>query len=242
MKRSYSFYDASTSSAVAKRRKTGKSGKSAKYRSSWRPGSFAGRATIPRGFASPFPMQRIAKLRYCMTTTLDATSATRVLQQFRANSLFDPDFTSGGHQPYGFDTLDSIYNHYEVLSSVLTVTAVPSSLNSVNAYMTVGVLVSDDSTVTTSVDTIREQANGKFVLLGGDGSPVTVVQKYNRNVMFPRSSDYSTGSIMSTNPSDEAYFTVYAAPIAGIEPGAVYLMCTIDFVARFWELKDLGQS
>lgn len=240
MKRTYSFYDAKTSSAVAKRAR--KAGKYTKPRSAFRPGSFAGRSTIPRGFASPFPMQCVRKLRYCMSGTMDPTLSTRTLYQFRANSLYDPDFTGTGHQPYGFDTLDSIYNHYEVLSSVLTVTAIPSSINSVNAYMTLGVLVTDDSTVTTSVDTIREQANGKFIVLPGDGTPATVVQKYNRNIMFPRSSDYSTGALTSSNPSDEAYFTVYAAPIAGVEPGAINFIATIDFVARFWELKDLGQS
>lgn len=244
MKRTYSVYG-STQSLSAKRRRLGPAGyfkKSRDNRGAWRRGSFAGRSTIPRGIAGPFPMQRIAKLRYCMTTSLDATSATRVLQQFRANSLYDPDFTGGGHQPYGYDTLESIYNHYEVLSSCITVTGVPSSINSANAYMTLGVLISDDSTVTSSVDTIREQSNGKFVLLGGGGTPATIVQKYNRDVMFPRSSDYSTGALVSTNPTDEAYFTVYAAPIAGVEPGAVYIQVTLDFVARFWELKDLLQS
>jgi len=247
MKRTYSVYEPNYSrkrfkgsSSVVSYSRKGSKGR--RYRGAFRYGSFSGRQTIPRGMAGPFSMQRIAQLRYCMTTSLDATSATRVLQQFRANSLYDPDFTGGGHQPYGYDTLESIYNHYEVLSSCITVTGVPSSINSANAYMTLGVLISDDSTVTSNIDTIREQSNGKFVLLGGDGSPATIVQKYNRNVMFPRSQDYSTGAVVSTNPTDEAYFTVYAAPVAGVEPGAVYIMVTLDFVARFWELKDLLQS
>jgi len=39
-----------------------------------------------------------------------------VEQVFRANSLFDPDVTNAGHQPYGFDTLSSIYTRYKVES------------------------------------------------------------------------------------------------------------------------------
>ncbi len=37
------------------------------------------------------------------------------IQQFRLNSLFDPDLTNAGHQPYGFDQMAALYNRYRVL-------------------------------------------------------------------------------------------------------------------------------
>lgn len=36
---------------------------------------------------------------------------------FRGNSLFDPDYTSTGHQPYYYDQLSAIYSRYRVFSS-----------------------------------------------------------------------------------------------------------------------------
>jgi len=42
---------------------------------------------------------------------------------FRGNSLFDPDYTSTGHQPYYFDELSSMYSRYRVYSSRIKVAA-----------------------------------------------------------------------------------------------------------------------
>jgi len=40
---------------------------------------------------------------------------------FRANSLYDPNYTGGGHQPNGFDQLIAAYNHFTVISSKIRV-------------------------------------------------------------------------------------------------------------------------
>lgn len=35
-------------------------------------------------------------------------------QAYRLNSVYDPDYTGAGHQPYGFDQLSGLYNKYRV--------------------------------------------------------------------------------------------------------------------------------
>lgn len=64
----------------------------------------------------PFPVRMFVTQRYGQLNTLTAGSAGLFgsEQIFRLNSLFDPDLTGTGHQPYGFDTLASIYNRYKV--------------------------------------------------------------------------------------------------------------------------------
>lgn len=42
---------------------------------------------------------------------------------FRGNSLFDPDYTSTGHQPYYYDQLAQMYSRYRVYSSRIKVSA-----------------------------------------------------------------------------------------------------------------------
>lgn len=42
---------------------------------------------------------------------------------FRGNSLFDPDYTSTGHQPYYYDELSALYSRYRVYSSRIRVSA-----------------------------------------------------------------------------------------------------------------------
>lgn len=56
-----------------------------------------------------------AVLRYAQEFSVNPSVAgAAVTQQFRVNSLFDPDFTGVGHQPMGFDQLMALYNRYLV--------------------------------------------------------------------------------------------------------------------------------
>jgi len=41
---------------------------------------------------------------------------------FRANSLFDPDFSETGHQPLGFDEIKDMYEEFHVIGSKIKVT------------------------------------------------------------------------------------------------------------------------
>lgn len=42
---------------------------------------------------------------------------------FLLNSIYDPNFTGVGHQPYGHDTFSALYNRYRVISCSFKVTA-----------------------------------------------------------------------------------------------------------------------
>ncbi len=42
------------------------------------------------------------------------TSYTGSEYVFRLNSLYDPDLTGTGHQPYGFDQFAALYSRYKV--------------------------------------------------------------------------------------------------------------------------------
>ncbi len=56
------------------------------------------------------------RLTYAQTVTL-TTGTLGVMgaaQQFSLNSLFDPDTTGVGHQPYGFDQFKAFYGYYRV--------------------------------------------------------------------------------------------------------------------------------
>jgi len=65
----------------------------------------------------PFPDRRNVKLSYRQIVQLATSNATSLFgtqQAFSLNSLYDPDYTGGGHQPYGFDQLTQIYQRYKV--------------------------------------------------------------------------------------------------------------------------------
>lgn len=66
-------------------------------------------------------------LRYTQVTTFTNLTTVGSAQIFNLNSVFDPDRTGGGHQPYGFDQIAVLYNRYRVLKTHWKVTFGPTT-------------------------------------------------------------------------------------------------------------------
>lgn len=67
-----------------------------------------------------FPPQIRRRLVYEDTITVNP-GLFRASYVFRGNSLFDPDYTSTGHQPRYYDTFTEVYEKYRVLGSSIVV-------------------------------------------------------------------------------------------------------------------------
>lgn len=64
----------------------------------------------------------ICKMPYVDYRVSSISAATlSAYQQFKINSIYDPDLTGTGGQPLGRDTWASIYNYYKVLEAKVTV-------------------------------------------------------------------------------------------------------------------------
>lgn len=186
----------------------------------------------------PFPNQATAIMRYSEVISLNPGIATPAAYLFRANSIFDPNFSGIGHQPYGHDTYSSIYNHYCVTSSVITV----QSTTSANGVF--GVSVTDDTVVQADYDTIRETKGTAVATMLSGGSPPKIYQKYNRRAQFGDLQNVNAQSAnFGANPAELSIFHLWAEGTdSGADPGVFKFMVTITYVVRMWELKDLGQS
>jgi len=68
---------------------------------------------VPFGSA-PVARRTIVKLKYADELTTTIATLVTTTQQWRMNSIFDPDYTNVGHQPYGRDTLALLYTRYRV--------------------------------------------------------------------------------------------------------------------------------
>lgn len=190
-------------------------------------------------YFDPFPTKMQARMRYAESITLDASGGLATSYLFRANSIFDPNFTGTGHQPYGHDTYQSIYNHYKVDRATITVTLNSSAVNT--QY---GVALTDDSSVAVDQDAIKEQKNSRFTCIAGaPSSPQSVTLTYNDKVTFPFSSATDTGALFGTNPTEQAFFQVWQAPnVSAGDPGVIAVQITITYWVSMWELKFLGTS
>lgn len=78
------------------------------------------RVVVPRDKLG-FPTSMVSTLRYVERVEFTPTSTTTAVWSFRANGMFDPYESTGGHQPRGFDEMMDIYQTFTVTSSTCSV-------------------------------------------------------------------------------------------------------------------------
>ncbi len=185
----------------------------------------------------PFPARMRTRLRYSTVVTLDPSTATPSSHLFRANSIFDPDFTSIGHQPYGHDTWQLIYNHYNVLSSKIVV-QVTKGVDGIY-----GIAKTDDSTVQADFDTIREQKGCNCTATASGATAGSVTNYYSQKYFTKDSHSSDKAAQFGANPTEQMYYQVfYEAENNTTDPSARSFLVNIVYDVEMWELKDLGQS
>lgn len=209
------------------------------------------RAIIPRALAD-HPSKKIARLRYVQTISLNPGAGGIAVHQFRANSLYDPDLTGVGHQPFGFDQLALQYDHYVVLGSKIKAQYLPTG-TSAGQPGQMALTLDDNATFGySSMDELCEgnQALGFAKMAGypiGTDRPITLVGKYSAK-KFHGVKDMSDnigrlGAAVGTNPTEDAYFNVCLGSVAAsTDPDAYYIQVTLDYIALFTEPTKLVHS
>lgn len=206
----------------------------------------------------------IIKLRYVQHITIGAGSAAGlpVTYNFRANSLWDPDWHTGGHKPMGMDQMSAKYNHYQVLGSRIKIKNVPMSTNSAAGSNPswVTLKLSDNMTADYAnfEGLLESRPYGKNkkmfasnYLWGnpyGDAGSKTLTAYYDPKKMFGLNktalrSEEKLIALVTDDPAEDALFQIQAWPIGtNATRDPVNLLVEIDFTARFTEPKDLSMS
>lgn len=83
-------------------------------------------------------------------------TATAV-NQFRFNSLFDPEVALGGHQPYGFDQWMAMYSRFTVISATARLTCVPTDGTYYSGNFGMNIVPNGSTPVTDEATTIESQ-------------------------------------------------------------------------------------
>lgn len=212
---------------------------------------------MPRGALSqtfnimPFPTTYKCKLKYVESVVLYTGTAgiMGTEQVFRLNSLYDPNFTGTGHQPYGYDQLNGIYKKYMVSGVHIRVTfSAPSLANTACGAM---IQASQDTVALTgaSPDGICERPNAWCRVLNPTGEQVTTFEQYVQLSALEGLSDQqylaepdNYGSDVSNNPSLIPYLRVAAGSFAASAGQAVVAITELTFDCRFFERITQAQS
>jgi len=189
-----------------------------------------------------FPDRLVSTLRYHTTNTISSVSGSTSQYGFRWNSIFDPDYTSAGHQPLYHDTYGAIYDHYSVVSARAIVTMVSAGA----AISFVNVVTDDDATPSTTGDTLAEQSHGMSTLLGinssGSNEHIFRVSWDCKKVLGidPYTSQtYKTA--FGTNPAEQSFLWLTSIATGG-GTADVVINVLMEFDCLFTELATPIQS
>jgi len=195
-----------------------------------------GRSQVERiRFPQGIPRFMEVTLLYAQYNTFTTAAGAIALQNFRGNSLFDPDKTGTGTQPMYFDQWATLYNRYRVLGSRIEVIAIPTG-GGVGAIADVILYPGDQETADSSIYTMMQRPRAKMINLNvntGVGSrkmsaSMRTAKLYGVPEVQVRTDD-SYASTTAASPSSVWYWNTAVQESGG---GATALTVTIEY--RIW--------
>jgi len=191
-----------------------------------------------------FPVRCKRTLRYSTTFQLTCTSGATATYVFRANDLFDPDYTGTGHQPMGFDQMMLSYNHFCVTHSTIRVTARNKSNTS---PVTVCIRQDASPTAVTVIDRIMEFGGLMALELDTFGTQTNLMElnldmaKVQGVSPSALTSDSTLRGDAGNSPTEVTYWHVQCWDTAALT-SIVNFDVILEQTAWFIEPRDLTES
>lgn len=209
---------------------------------------------VPRPFGTPswagktktgFPKELRIKHRYVDYKTFTSTAGVLGSQSYRCNGMFDPDYTSTGHQPLYFDQLAALYNHFTVTASKITVKFLAGTANSAVPLL-VAMYVNDDTSVTpANLYNQAEQSTARFGMVPVQGNGTLVLtSKWSAKENFGPGviSDPNLQGTSAADPTEQQLWSIQYQSADLAATSTCYAQITIEYDAVWQELKDIGGS
>lgn len=192
------------------------------------------------------PNNLLTKLTYVDSIKLDNTGSPGIAatQQFRLNSLYDPDYTNTGHQPYLYDQLAALYAHYCVYG-----VKVEFSVGTETTTSPVLIAVQPTTAISTPSDAElgAERPNSNLLVVDAGGAAQKFSKYYKiadvfgvtkRNIL----TDDLFQSAITTSPTRIAYLNISAVSQDKAVVCTANFTFKLTFYARFNLRIDQSES
>lgn len=204
-------------------------------------------AKVPKtALTTPFYGRKTVVHKYAQAnvTINGGIAGVAAAHVFRANSMFDPDFTGGGNQPLGFDQMAAMYNRFTVTHAQIRVVFSNPSTN--DYRLITGIALSRDTALKTRTEYMETHSSWDILPSGSiNGGTVTCMLNVDvakffglKDIIDER--DFSGTS--TANPQHNCYFHVFAADSGGSDPGAIQSTVEIAYTAVWKEPISLSGS
>lgn len=189
----------------------------------------------------PIPARYICRMKYAETLT------TNVGGQYviNLNSIYDPERTGGGHQPYGFDYLANLFNRYRVISTSWRIN-MPAGTGA--NPITWAAMPSNDNGITwTAFSEVAENPRAKYITQNpGAGCVYLNGRSYLPALMGRTRTQYMADdkyeATVAANPTENALLYIQSFNSSGVPVGAVTFNIVLEFVVEWFDVKRLLQS
>lgn len=187
----------------------------------------------------PIPARFITKHKYCEAINTDAGGGYIM----NLNSLYDPNRTGTGHQPYGFDNLALLYNRYRVISCRWVLTS-PNTAQ----VRQLGSVPSNDSGMTFPIfSTLKEQSRAQFVThVPGAPAPLIKGSCYLPALMGRTKAQYMAddqyASVVTGSPAELALLYIQTATASDAYDPTATVQVTLEYTVEWFDVKHFEVS
>lgn len=203
------------------------------------------RANTVVSLREAFPKRLFVPMVYSSDLiTLTCTVGAGAYHLMSQNSLYDPDITGSGHQPYGFDQWSAMYNYYRVHAFKMKMCAVNQT-----DTQPITIVFNTNSVTSgpTDIDTAKETPNAITRRGGANKTPVCL-ETY-RTLAFtcgvPKrnvATDDLFRAAVNTSPSIQRTMQVWAQPFDQATTVTVKFEIKIKYYSEFYGPKNVSQS
>lgn len=188
--------------------------------------------------SSGMPRTLSVRMKYCdaFPVNLPALGLLTV-QQFRLNSIFDPDLTNIGHQPYYRDQLSAFYSTYKVLWCDVRVTITGEQGS--NGLM--AIFRADEGTGIPTNITLEGERTGGVRKISQRSDTLRFHQKYwINNILGIDYKQYASDDLLRTNqgvnPTQPVVLNVTMQQLDTLNP--LVMKCFVDYTLTYFVVQS----
>lgn len=197
----------------------------------------------------PFPARFITKMKYAeQLNVVGGIGAAFTSYRFNLNSIYDPNRTGFGHQPYGRDEANAIYNRYRVISCSYTISSFNSG-SSGDGYSIIAALPSNQEVVLSGgLAQAQETPRCKFITQ----APNATLKVLKGTVYMPSLTGLTKAQYMAddryqaqmdADPNETLILNIFTGAITGAsETNTAKLSVVLEYTVELFDPKQLPGS
>lgn len=186
--------------------------------------------------------------RYSEPLRMTTTAGGIANYQYSTNGMYDPNITGVGHQPYYFDQIGSLYNHYCVIKSKIMVQLIPVVASAGCQSLRAILSMSDGTTFPTNLSTAVERPRSTWVVLSHISNTFGPQNKLSltwdgAKIFGPNLlGDNLLQGDTTSNPTEQSYFQFQIQDIQGAGIAVVDVHFIVEYTAIWTEMANTTGS